>query len=379
MPQETMTKWERVWGALTGEYMPDRVPVSPMIMSGAAAGLQGLSQGAVYSNYYTALDALIKTHKDFGGWDQVMGAVYTRELGYANGAPFRMKLPGVDVPDDYVLQYDERKEMEAEDYNKILEMGYYNWYYTYKFPDLTGFPITEVAEKYKYWTDFNTTMYTRIITELETPIAFGSFTIHPFFLLSVARTLLDFSQDLYFKADLVEKVIAKMTDEMIPKLIDANKASGIMVCEIIEERASAYNYPLEISDRFFFPYLQKIVEALHAEGIVTLLHLDQPWTKNIPQFKKWLPKNSFALAFDGTTDIIAAKQYLGDYCNLQGDVPGSLMSLGTPEEVTAYCKRLIKEVGYDGRFILVNGCECPSDVKADNLRAMLNVARNAFY
>jgi hypothetical protein len=381
MPQETMGKWERYWGGLSGEYMPDRVPVAPMIMTGAAAGLQGLTQGQAYSDNYVALDALIKTYKDFGGWDTMMGAVYTRELGYVGGAPFRMKLPGVDVPDDYVLQYDEIQEIKFDDYNKILEMGYFNWYYTYKFPEIMGYPFSEMADDDKLgpWLKFNEIEVQRFKDELGTQLAFGSATIHPFFLLSVTRGMLDFSQDLYYHGDIVEKVISQMTDEMIPILINQVKQTGIKSIEVIEERASAYNFPVDLSERFFFPYLQKMIEAFHAEGIVTLLHLDQPWDKNIPQFKKWLPKKSFACAFDGTTNMRHAKEYFKDYCGLQGGLPGALMSLGTPEEVTACCKGLIKDCGYDGMYVLSNGCECPSDVKPENLRAMLAAAKTSFY
>lgn len=110
-----------------------------------------------------------------------------------------------------------------------------------------------------------------------------------------------------------------------------------------------------------------------------MFHLDQPWNKNLPIMKKCLPKGSFGLQLDGTTDIVEAKKVMGDHCSFQGDVPASLLSLGKPEEVSAYCKHLIKEVGYDGGFTLVSGCEVPTDVKPENLTAMLEAARTAFY
>jgi uroporphyrinogen-III decarboxylase len=56
---------------------------------------------------------------------------------------------------------------------------------------------------------------------------------------------------------------------------------------------------------------------------------------------------------------------------ISGDVPASLLSLGKADEVRDYCKRLIDEIGRGGGFMLTTGCECPIDVKPENLRAMV--------
>ena len=54
-----------------------------------------------------------------------------------------------------------------------------------------------------------------------------------------------------------------------------------------------------------------------------------------------------------------------------GDVPAPLLSLGKPEEVTAYCQKLIDVVGEGGGFILGSGCGVPYDAKIENVRAMV--------
>jgi len=56
---------------------------------------------------------------------------------------------------------------------------------------------------------------------------------------------------------------------------------------------------------------------------------------------------------------------------LMGDVPGTLLSLGTPGEVEAYCRKLIQEVGEGGGFVLSSGCSVPYDAKIENVRAMI--------
>jgi len=61
---------------------------------------------------------------------------------------------------------------------------------------------------------------------------------------------------------------------------------------------------------------------------------------------------------------------------ISGDVPASLLTLGTPQEVSAYCRRLIDVVGEGGGFMLTTGCECPIDAKRENIRAMVETGKS---
>ena len=83
-----------------------------------------------------------------------------------------------------------------------------------------------------------------------------------------------------------------------------------------------------------------------------------------------LPARSCIVELDSTTDIFKAKEILGDHMCIMGDVPPPLLSLGTPDEVTHYCKRLIREIGPAG-FILSSGCDVPPDAGIENVRAMV--------
>jgi uroporphyrinogen-III decarboxylase len=60
---------------------------------------------------------------------------------------------------------------------------------------------------------------------------------------------------------------------------------------------------------------------------------------------------------------------------LTSDVHPALMSLGKPEEVEAYCKTLIDEIGDDGGHLLSTGCGLPSAAKKENFIAMLETGR----
>jgi len=88
-----------------------------------------------------------------------------------------------------------------------------------------------------------------------------------------------------------------------------------------------------------------------------------------------LPRASCVVELDGGTDIFKAKEILGDWLCLKGDVPATLLAHGEPAQVTEYCERLIQQVGCGGGFILSSGCEVPLDAKPENVAALIQVAR----
>ncbi len=76
------------------------------------------------------------------------------------------------------------------------------------------------------------------------------------------------------------------------------------------------------------------------------------------------------------TDIFKAKEILDGHMCISGDVPASLLTLGTPDDVRVYCQRLIDEVGKGGGFFLSTGCECPIDATFENVKTMIDTAKS---
>ena len=205
-------------------------------------------------------------------------------------------------------------------------------------------------------------------------IKFSISYFHPFFTLSLTRSLIKFTQDLYYRPELVENALETMTEDVIQAGINACKKTGFKWIYMPEERAEAAIYPLKIFERFWWPYTKRIVDAWHAEGITTWFHLDQCWDLNIPYFKE-LPKSSVILDLDGLTDIFAAKEVLKNHICLMSDVSAALFALGTPKDIEAYCKKLIDKLGVDGGHILGTGCEMPPTTKPENFKAFLHTGK----
>jgi len=119
---------------------------------------------------------------------------------------------------------------------------------------------------------------------------------------------------------------------------------------------------------FYWPTLRAVVLGLIESGYVPALFAEGRYDSRLEEIAD-LPAGKTIWYFD-RTDMVRAKQTIGQIACIEGNVPLSLMHAGTPQEVTDYCRNLIDNVGSDGGFILNLGA-APDTGREDNLRAML--------
>ncbi|MBW2400454.1 MAG: hypothetical protein JRG80_14425 [Deltaproteobacteria bacterium] len=373
MISESMTSDERVWAAVRLERS-DRTPVIPTLLPEPAAGLAGVSQAEVANDNAAAISATFRVFDDYGGWDNIYpGAYIPSQLQAAGVFPMKMKIPGRNLADDIPYQLDEVEIMKLEDYDKIADQGFERFFlddYFGRLSDMTP----EEFQKEKNDMFMGGALFLGECQKRDIKPFFLSNMLHPFFKLSLMRSMVPFTQDLFYEPEPVLRALRRMTDDAIPKVLEMAKGTGISISMITEERASGFFYSPKFFERFWWPYTVEIVEACWSEGIVSLFHLDTCFDKNMSYFRQ-LPRGSAILELDSTTDIFAAKEVLRDHLCLKGDVPAALLATGTPEEVESYCKRLISEVGGDGGFILGTGCSVPPNARPENFRAMIETGK----
>ena len=74
------------------------------------------------------------------------------------------------------------------------------------------------------------------------------------------------------------------------------------------------------------------------------------------------------------TDIFRAKEILGDHLCIEGNVPATLLQMGSVQDVKDHCKKLIDVVGKGGGYIL--GPRSSTDeVKPENLKTMIEFTK----
>ncbi|MBN2062026.1 MAG: hypothetical protein JW882_16575 [Deltaproteobacteria bacterium] len=368
MRSETMNSVERMECAINLEK-PDRVPIWPDITTSSAAALTGQKFWEVANQGFDAQQDLeLKFFDEYGGWDAANPAL-TAEAYTIGG--FKVKKPTEESPE---IQFMESEQTKYEDYEIIAEIGWFNFVREHLI-----YRISDIKSVEEYDELFAEVMVgtVRAVSEYRKRDVFIYYpqpNNHPFFTLSLSRSMIKFTEDLFYRPKLVEKALKKMTEEFISFGIGLCKDTGVSIMKMAEERAGAAIYPLKIFERFWWPYTEQIVDAFWSEGIKITFHLDTCWDKNIPYFKK-LPRGSAILELDGTTDIFAAKEQLRNHLCISSDVHPTLMSIGKPEDVAAYCRKLIDEVGGDGGHILSTGCSLPAAAKKENFIAMLETGR----
>ncbi len=341
---------------------PDRVPLS-LVMDAFAARTMGVKLSDFVRDIDVAGQAMLSTMELLGDVDSIQFAAYMPQvLGMLWLAP--VKLPGRDLPEDSLWQLDEQVRIVPEDYDRILSEGWRPWFGQYIGRHLgeaaaAGQTLQEAGPR---WAG----EYMKRGYAVFSPMTVD----HPFEHLCGGRSVKEFMLDLYHIPDKVQAVMDVMMADKREQTRHVVRAVGPIGYWVGGWRTAPEFLSPRLWDRFVWPYLKELVDIVAEEGGTPVLHFDANWDREIERLKD-LPRAKCVLALDGKTDIFRAKKILGGHMCLLGDVPPALLTLGTSDEVRAYCDRLLTEVGPDG-FIIAQGCAIPPDAKFENVKAMVD-------
>ena len=277
----------------------------------------------------------------------------------------RVAVPGRDLPDGSLWQVAEAEVMTVDDYDTIIERGWLAFLGEYM-PR-----VIELAEleAHAAWMRENLTGVVRRFRERGYVALSGGGTTIPFECLCGGRSMQEFYLDLHRIPDKVKAALDVMQPELIRIGVEGARRSGVPAVWVGGWRAASAMLSPKTWNEFVFPYYLEMVTRLAEEGIVSVLHFDHDWTRDLPRLRE-LPARRCILNLDGWTDIRRAKEVLGDRMAIMGDVPAPLLSTGTPDQVYAYVRDLARDVGPTG-LILCPGCDAPIDAKPENMQAFV--------
>jgi len=279
-------------------------------------------------------------------------------------------IPGEEIPADSVWQVKEQKLIERDAYDQIMEMGYNNFVQTNVIPKIIDI---EYMNKYLGILGANAAQCNQDYMELGIPrMQAGMANMIPFEQLCGMRSLSKFYMDCYKMPDKLKEVsdfIFAETGAAKAKELEAAKDNPDIIGMWVGgwRTASAMLNP-KIWELLVWPYMKASAQQLLDYGKVPIFHLDQDWNRDIERFGE-LPAGKVILNTDSMTDLPTTRKKLPGYA-LMGDVPPTLLTTGTPEDVSEYVKKLIAEVGPDGLFVCP-GCDCPVGAKYENVVAMI--------
>ena len=375
---DEMTPRERIDAAIALQPV-DRVPVIPLV-DVFAARYQRVKLAEIVRDLDLARDVMIETFDDFGGWDAAFtaGGMVT-DLGWGVFA-MSSKLPGYELGEDELWQLDEKEIMKIEDYDFIQKNGW-NAYLAYAYPRI-GAPAPAEQFLPRLGQIAAQGVKDTLAWEAKGVSVFsGMGPQPPFDSISFTRSLKETMLDIYRRPDKLLAAMDVILAETIPQSIKI--FNGLKQVTQWGNRVAfmgSTRPPMlapKYFDKFFWPYLKKAVNQLVEAGITPMLHFDSNWDAYLDRFLE-LPRTQVILELDSATDIFKAKQILKGHLCLMGDVPASLLKLGTPEQVTDYCKKLIDVVGAGNGFILSTGCDCPVDARPENFEAMIDTGKSYY-
>ncbi|MBI5440537.1 MAG: uroporphyrinogen decarboxylase [Deltaproteobacteria bacterium] len=127
-------------------------------------------------------------------------------------------------------------------------------------------------------------------------------------------------------------------------------------------------------EKFYWPTLKAVILGLINEGLVPSLFAEGGYNQRLDVIvDPDIPAGRTCWLFD-RTDMVKVKERLGGWACFAGNVPGAMMNIGTPEEVSDCVKKLLDTVAGDGGYILSLGASIDR-AKAENVHAMFNTCR----
>ncbi|MFZ7121123.1 MAG: uroporphyrinogen decarboxylase family protein [Eubacteriaceae bacterium] len=282
----------------------------------------------------------------------------------------KIKMPGRELPENSLWQVAEKKVMQDEDYDLVIEKGL-DALVQKILPQVLD--MSEFEELMEYNQKYGQKNAEKVMSN-HYPAVNGGVASPPFEVLCGARSMSTFFMDCYKNFDKVKDAIDVMLPKTIENMITSVKqANGTGTWVGGWRGASALVSP-KIWDALVWPSLYKMGMACIENGITPTYHLDQNWDRDIERFLE-LPAKKCVLNTDGMTDLCNARKKLGEHVSFMGDVPAQLLATGKPDQVKDYVNKLLDDIGTKGVF-LTPGCDAPANAKFENMVAMYEAAVN---
>lgn len=369
---------------------PDKIPIRPFVAE-FTAKYAGMTCQDVAHDYNRAFAAARKCAADFD-WDAVVGNMVYVWTGLAQALGLKYyAIPGIHIPPDTGFQYREPSEedafMKADEYDALID-------------DPTGFLYnvwlprvsTEICPIGKPATYRNNLALVKgsmamlgyfmafgpqgaqLRAESGTVSAIAGIFKAPFDILAdKLRGYLGLTMDMIQQP----KKVMKACEALMPHLYNVALTSADPNKQVpIGYWMHRGCVPFVSKGQFeshYWPTVKPIIEELWKNGHQTLFYAEGKWDEHLESFAE-LPDTSIVYHVD-QGDIFKAHKVLGDKFCLSGGIPNFLLSYRSPDEVKAYCRKVIDGVAKDGGYIMDAGAIMQNDTKVENMRALTDVTR----
>jgi uroporphyrinogen-III decarboxylase len=369
---------------------PARVPIAPW-MGLFPLRYAGFTGHDAYYDYDKLGQAWDKYHGDFrpDSLAMTIAMVPGKVFEILDYKMYDWPGHGTDVDSSY--QYTEQEYMKDDEYDVLIAdpSNYWQRYYVPRmfgalepwrmlspFTDLCEIPFTapffvpfalppvkqmlqkmmDAGDAAMAWLQAIITIDARQIATLGIPGMAGSSTKAPYDILGdTMRGTRGLMLDKFRRP---EKVKAA-ADRLVPLAVDwavrsADMQRHPLVFIPIHKGADGFMSDADYRE-LYWPSFKQVLLGLIEEGLVPLVFAEGAYNERLEVIADpEIPAGRMIWMFDDT-DMVRAKRIVGARQAIGGNVPGSMLTTGTPAQIDAYVKQLIGDMAGDGGFILGTG------------------------
>lgn len=340
----SLTSLERVLIAFRHKQ-PDRVPVTPLLCSGARQIL-----GVSFPDFSRDAEKAAEVYTagfEFVGGDLVIllldlsveAADFGQRLVYPENSTAR--------PD-----YDRPRIRDVADYGRLRRIDF------------------SQAERMQNFVRLCRGMVRRVgFRAVVTGFVFG-----PLGVLSMMRGAEQLFKDCLHYPGEVRKACGTITGTLI-EFVQAQCETGVPAIAIDTLFASRNGLPKKLWEEIEGPFVAEISMAIKKNGLLVGVHNCGHDLYFDAQIRSMDPEViSFAHLPDDCRSPRDLKERYGDRVTLLGYVPTPLLAQGSPREVMEACRVQIEVLAENGGYILAPGCEYPPNLPLTNAFALVRAA-----
>lgn len=340
----TLSSLERVLTAFRHKE-PDRVPVTPILCSGARQIL-----GTSFPDF--AMDAEKAADVYTAGFEFVGGDLVILLFDLSvEAADFGQKMI---YPDNSTPRpdYENPRIRDVEDYRKLEPI------------DLAG------AERMQVFLSLCRNMVRRVgFRAVVTGFVFG-----PLGVLSMMRGAEQLFKDCVLYPKEVIRACETITSVLL-EFVQAQCETGVPAIAIDTLFASRNGLPKKLWEEIEGPFSREISRVIKKNGLLVGVHNCGHDLYFDSQIRFMEPEViSFAHLPDDCQTPRDLKQRYGDHITLLGYIPTPLLVHGSPKQVMEACRVQIEDLARDGGYILAPGCEYPPNLPLTNAFALVKAA-----
>ena len=213
----------------------------------------------------------------------------------------------------------------------------------------------------------------RVTQEVGYPSPGGSMALAPFDTVAdLLRGTQGTAMDMYRQPEKLLEAIERIIPLTLQSVKDMSEFSVGPTVFIPMHKGDDSFMSVKQFEKFYWPSFRKLLLGIIEEGLVPSMVVDGTYNRRL-EYIKDLPKGSVIWVFE-KTDMALAKKVLGGHACIGGNVKGSLVRTGTPEDVKKYCRWLIDTCAPGGGYILSMGVSVDK-ANPDNFHAMVQTAK----